>query len=256
MAVEWGKGSPRGERRKTARSKAILPALILVGQQEKKTKTANVSLGGVMIQTDEPLPENRKLRVVFIADADPIEAEGRIIYSLKAGSGYLSGLSFERVSARDRENLSMYLDMSEPISSARRAAAPSQAYGPRTRDLNTATEVILPESHVSAMLIMKGDKKSEKTVYEINSRVTSIGRHEDNDIVLRDPSVSGHHAKIRLEEDGFFIYDFASTNGTRVNGHKTYRRRIKDGDIIEIGQPAFTFLTKKKQSPSLPFQGD
>ena len=253
MALGERKESRKGERRKTVRSKAILPALMLLDQEEKRTKTANVSLGGLMVQTDEPLPKNRRLRIVFIADADPVEAEGRVVYSLKSGSGYLSGLCFERLSPGDREGLSRYLEKLQPIRSGR---APTQEYEARAREVSTATEVILPESHVSAMLIMKGDKKSEKTVYEINRRVTSIGRHEDNEIVLRDPSVSGHHAKIRLEEDGFFIYDFASTNGTRVNGHKTYRKRIKDGDIIEIGQPAFTFLTKKKQPSFSPFQGD
>lgn len=247
MAVDRPKDSLEGERRKTVRSKATLPALILMDDREKKTRTGNVSLGGLRVQTDEPLPINRKIRVVFIAKSWPIEAEGRVIYSLKAGSGYVSGLSFDRISPRDMENLSKYLDMFEPVGSEKRPSILSQAHEINAKDFSPATEVILPGSDVSALLILKGDRKSEKTTYEINRGVSSIGRHEDNDIVLTDPSVSGHHAKIRFEEDGYFIYDFASTNGTRVNGQKIYRKRIKDGDIIEIGQPTFTFLTKKKK---------
>jgi len=246
MAVDRLKGGREGERRKTVRSKANLPALILLNHQEKKTKTGNVSLGGLMVQTENPLPRNEKIRVGFIAKSWPIEAEGRVIYSLKMGSGYVSGLSFDRISSSDKEALAKYLNMFGAVNEENQAHPPSQTYEKRPKGFNAATEVILPESHVSAMLIRKGNKKSEKTVYEINRMVTSIGRREDNDIVLSDPSVSGHHAKIRFEDDGYFIYDFASTNGTRVNGHKTYRKRIKDGDIIEIGQPAFTFLTKKR----------
>ena len=247
MAIRQNSGRPRTERRKTVRANAVLPGLMLVDQQEKKVKTANVSLGGLMIHTNEPLRRDRLLRVAFIANAAPIEAEGKVVYSLKTASGYLSGLSFERISPADKQNLTDYLARLGPVTTEAETSTsfPEAA----TSELNTATEVIFPESHVSAMLILKGDRKSDKTVYEINRRVTAIGRHEDNDIVLRDPSVSGHHAKIRLEEDGFFVYDFASTNGTRVNGHKTYRKRIKDGDIIEIGQPAFTFLTKKRKRP-------
>ena len=250
MNLDRPRGGRVGERRRTVRSKATLPALLLMDHREKKTRTANVSLGGLMIQTDEPLARNQKIRIGFIAKSWPIEAEGRIIYSLKIGSGYVSGLSFDRISSRDMENLSKYLDKLEPAGSGKSLSTLSQMSGTKARGLNTATEIIFPESHLSALLILKGDKKSEKTVYEINRGVTSIGRHEDNDIVLPDPSVSGHHAKIRHEDDGYFIYDFASTNGTRVNGHKTYRKRIKEGDIIQIGQPAFTFLTKKKFSSS------
>ncbi|NIO05137.1 MAG: hypothetical protein GTN74_11160, partial [Proteobacteria bacterium] len=55
MAVKSIKESVGGERRKTPRARAILPALILMGRRERKTKTANVSLGGLKIQTDEPL---------------------------------------------------------------------------------------------------------------------------------------------------------------------------------------------------------
>lgn len=242
MAVKQRKESLEGERRKTARTKAILPALILVGRREKKTKTANLSLGGLKIQTDEPLPKDETVRIGFIVESCPIEAEGRVIYTRKSGSGYVSGLSFEKISQGDKENLTKYLEKFEPVDSGELPSAHPGA----GEAFKAATEVILPESRVSALLIVKEDKKSGKTVYEINRGVTSIGRDEDNDIVLTNSSVSGHHAKIRYEDDGYFIYDFASTNGTRVNGRKIYRKRINDGDIIQIGQPAFTFLTKKK----------
>lgn len=246
MAVKQIREGVRVERRKAARKRAILPALVLMGRREKKTKTANVSLGGLKIQTDEPLPQNRYVRVGFIVQSCPIEAEGKVVYSRKSGSGYVSGLSFEKISQGDKENLAKYLEMVEPTGSEELPSPQPEVYETKPEGFTTTTEVILPGSQVSALLILKGDSKSEKTVYEINRGVTSIGRHEENNIVLSDLSVSGHHAKIRYEDDGYFIYDFASTNGTRVNGRKVYRKRIQDGDIIQIGQPAFTFLTKKK----------
>jgi hypothetical protein len=256
MAFDKGKEIPHGERRRTIRSEVILPALILVGHQEKRTRTANVSLDGVRLQIDEPLPRDQKIRIGFLANSWPVEAEGRVIYSLKAGSGYISGLSFERISPVDRESLRKYLDLFEPPRSEGGPATFSELHVEKTKKLNTSTEIILPDSRASALLILKGDQRSEKTVYEISRGVTSIGRHEDNDIVLSDSSVSKHHAKIRFEDDGYFIYDFASTNGTRVNGRKVYRQRIKDSDIIEIAQSAFTFLTKKKPFQSSEHEGD
>jgi hypothetical protein len=236
-----------GERRRTVRSRAALPALLLMDHLEKMTKTGNVSLGGIMVQTDEPLPRNQRVRIGFLVKSWPVEAEGRIVYSLKMGSGYASGLSFDRISPGDMDNLSKYLDNVAPVECGDMGPPGTLLREKRGKDLHASTEVIFPESHVSALLILKGDGKPGKTVYEINRGVTAIGRHEDNNIVLTDPSVSGHHAKIRFEEDGYFIYDFASTNGTRVNGHKTYRKRINEGDIIQIGQPTFTFVTKKRK---------
>ncbi|MBW2057020.1 MAG: FHA domain-containing protein [Deltaproteobacteria bacterium] len=248
---------PRRERRRTARSEADLPGLILLtGRGEKRVRTGNVSLGGLMVRTDGPLPTNQEIRIGFIAGSSPIEAEGRVVYSLKMGSGYVSGFSFIRVSPNDMRNLTRYLEGLRSLGSEEAGPDRLQGVAGEGKGSADATEVILPDSRVSALLIMKGDDGSEKKIYEINHEVTSIGRHEDNDIVLADPSVSAHHAKIRFEEGSYFIYDFASTNGTRVNGIKTYRKRIKDGDMIEIGQPAFTFLIKRRRSRSPRVAGD
>lgn len=104
------------------------------------------------------------------------------------------------------------------------------------------TKVVIPERE-TALLTRKGKHMSEKAVYEIEPGVTSIGRNPQNDIVLKDPCVSSYHAKIRVEDNGYFIYDFATTNGTRVNGRKIHRKRIVDGDIVTIGQTSFAFIT-------------
>jgi hypothetical protein len=246
MNAEQSPEGLRGERRKTVRSKVNLPALVLVDHEEKKTRTANVSLGGLMVQSQEALPRNQKIRVGFLAKTWPIEAEGRIVYSLRTAEGYASGLSFDSMSSTDLENLSKFLNMFGSTYPEGHGAVSFQMNRRGIQGNGEVTEIILPSSHVSAMLITTGDMKSEKTIYELDTTVTAIGRHSDNDIVLADPSVSAHHAKIRFEEDGCFIYDFASTNGTRVNENRVYRRRIKDGDIIQIGQPVFTFVTKKR----------
>ena len=108
------------------------------------------------------------------------------------------------------------------------------------------TQVIIPETEERAFLIPKSEDSSQKMAYSIEKQgVTSIGRKPGNSVVLKDPSVSGYHAKIRFEDDAYFLYDFATTNGTRVNGRKIYRKRIVDGDIIEIGGIAFVFLSKR-----------
>ncbi len=47
--------------------------------------------------------------------------------------------------------------------------------------------------------------------------VVSIGRHDDNDICLiNDTFVSRHHARIHCREDGLWLEDCGSTNGTYI----------------------------------------
>ncbi|MGB9876469.1 MAG: FHA domain-containing protein [bacterium] len=70
---------------------------------------------------------------------------------------------------------------------------------------------------------------------------TTIGRGEDRDIVVPDSAVSRRHCKIVLEEDGYYIVDEGSTNGTFVGGMRVAREKLKNGDIIQIGESKFRF---------------
>jgi hypothetical protein len=101
------------------------------------------------------------------------------------------------------------------------------------------TEVMLPSISPASLLIEEWGMPEKR--YEIKGAVTSIGTSVDNDIVLKDKAVSRHHAKIRVEAQKYFIYDLASTNGTKVNGRKITKKSIKEGDGIEIGHTRMTF---------------
>lgn len=65
---------------------------------------------------------------------------------------------------------------------------------------------------------------------------TSIGRTDQNDLTLRDASVSRSHCRL-LEEDGrLMIVDTGSTNGTAVNGQFLDGPAALDhGDTITVG---------------------
>ena len=63
----------------------------------------------------------------------------------------------------------------------------------------------------------------------------TIGRREDSDVMIDDPAVSGHHAKIDSLGDRFVLIDLKSKNGTFVNEHLIDSHWLKDGDVITIG---------------------
>lgn len=69
-----------------------------------------------------------------------------------------------------------------------------------------------------------------------------VGRSPDNDMVLRDPATSGHHARIERRGQQFWIVDLGSTNGTLVNGEPIQEKELNHGDRITIGQNAVGFV--------------
>lgn len=72
-------------------------------------------------------------------------------------------------------------------------------------------------------------------VYFIEGNLT-IGRSEESDIFLVDPSVSRNHAEMSLDFDGPLVRDLASTNGTFVNGERVEKsRRLHSGDVLTFG---------------------
>jgi len=82
-------------------------------------------------------------------------------------------------------------------------------------------------------------EKLRGKVFELNKDQMSIGRRDGCDIVIKDSSLSGHHADIiRVLRDGKTVYvirDNDSTNGTRVNNIPITEQELKNSDIILFG---------------------
>jgi hypothetical protein len=63
----------------------------------------------------------------------------------------------------------------------------------------------------------------------------TIGRAKDNDLVVGDPCISAHHARIIKIQSLFYVEDLGSTNGTFINGLKIDEQALKNLDEICIG---------------------
>lgn len=64
----------------------------------------------------------------------------------------------------------------------------------------------------------------------------TIGRKMDNDVVIDNLAVSGHHARVVEENGTYFVEDTGSTNGTFLNETKIEKRRLQPGDQIRVGK--------------------
>ena len=77
-----------------------------------------------------------------------------------------------------------------------------------------------------------------------------IGRGRSADIVIAEPTISRAHAAIGYDEEGFFVQDMGSTNGTRVNGERTERARLADRDEVLLGKLQMQVVLPRGASPA------
>jgi pSer/pThr/pTyr-binding forkhead associated (FHA) protein len=69
-----------------------------------------------------------------------------------------------------------------------------------------------------------------------------LGRDERAPIRLQASEVSRRHCGVAADEKGdFYVEDLRSSNGTYVNGHQILKRRLKDGDVLDVGPFTFRF---------------
>ncbi len=79
--------------------------------------------------------------------------------------------------------------------------------------------------------------------------ILRAGRLASLEIVLDDGSVSRRHAEVQRIENGWFVRDLDSTNGTYVNGIrlKGGARQLHARDIVQFGKVAMMVELKEKQ---------
>jgi len=109
---------------------------------------------------------------------------------------------------------------------------------------STASRLILMEVPAGASVLLGNP---ENRLIAVGSQIPigsgkTLGRLDDNDIIILDPFASGHHAEIFKDRNSLFIRDLGSLNTTRVNARKLNKpHRLRSGDVIQIGETRLVF---------------
>ncbi|XP_048375530.1 forkhead-associated domain-containing protein 1 isoform X2 [Sphaerodactylus townsendi] len=86
---------------------------------------------------------------------------------------------------------------------------------------------------------MKAFLKSSEGIFVLRPKITTLGRHEDSDIILKSPNVDDRHAAIEFKESEnvFVLRDFNSAQGTFVNDCHIQNAAVKisPGDVLRFG---------------------
>ena len=133
------------------------------------------------------------------------------------------------------------------------------------RDLHTMNGTFVSGARIPAerglpieagMVLMLGDPLTGSRVQVLGRRGASpvddtvgrtscrdavrLGRSPGNDVVIPDPMVSAHHARLtRLGGARYLLDDLGSTNGTFVDGVRIERREVVPGQVVSLGGAFF-----------------
>ena len=93
-----------------------------------------------------------------------------------------------------------------------------------------------------ASLIIQDDKGRIQQM-KVGEEPVTIGRREDNKLMIQDMFISRYHSRIEKKGEIVQIVDLGSTYGTIVNGRKiTGTVELHFGDVIKLGNSTVTFM--------------
>ena len=95
----------------------------------------------------------------------------------------------------------------------------------------------------AALVIRSGGGRAGESFPMEDDRV-AIGRSPDAGIFLDDVTVSRNHALLVVRNDGTYIDDLGSLNGTYVNRSRIESQKLEDGDEIQVGKYKLSYLEK------------
>lgn len=123
----------------------------------------------------------------------------------------------------------------EPLDGVRDVGALIPAPGATRKIAGVPTVSLTFEGEPQALIALNGLAAGSRWL--LQSGVTSIGRDDDRDVRLPDPSVSRKHAEIVCQRTGYFVADLQSSNGTQLNGLSlTAPAMLSPGDVLRIGE--------------------
>lgn len=86
-----------------------------------------------------------------------------------------------------------------------------------------------------------------RQIVPLRKRLTTLGRHLENDIVFQEAFLSRFHAEIVNEDGVYVLYDKQSTSGTFVNSRRIERCILNSGDLISLANISIMFVDNNRK---------
>jgi DNA-binding NtrC family response regulator len=89
------------------------------------------------------------------------------------------------------------------------------------------------------LLIVSGALLGQEIM--VNSNTFTIGSGSQNDLIIRDSTVSRRHCEIRIMPDSAVLRDLGSTNGTIIQGTRVTEAFLDQGTEFQLGNTKIVF---------------
>jgi predicted component of type VI protein secretion system len=108
----------------------------------------------------------------------------------------------------------------------------------------SSTVILEPKiQSVPGIRLVANTGPAQGSVFNVGEAGATLGRLPENTICLTDGRLSRHHARIDFRDDGYWLTDLGSQNGTLVNDHPlSEAHRLQAGDSIELGTTRMTVM--------------
>ncbi len=93
-----------------------------------------------------------------------------------------------------------------------------------------------------AMAKLVFEENGASREWELGSFLIGIGRHPDNNIVVKDKSIALNHAQVGFDRGQHYVQHLSIQGSTHLNGAPISREFLKDGDKIDVGPLTLRFL--------------
>lgn len=208
----------------------------LVDGKEYSIPAAGITIGrdatsGVVVAQNEVSRKH--------AEVAPVEG-GYEVRDFSANGVYVNGLRIDKPTILSRsdvikvgsEEFRFYADVLAATPKSVAPAAPAPPAAPVAPPAPVALPPVTapPEARpVLGVLEITNEGPTKGTTFDICVPLAHVGRGAHNDVVIADDSVSDTHAKLQRRDDGWYVVDVGSTNGTYVAGQRITAERRLDG---------------------------
>ncbi len=203
------------------------------------------SIGPFEIRVEASEPEDPRTTALGIADADTTFAEATTDAAppenTASGSASVSGSGPSSSAGTD--------DFLEAIAVRPKEKEPKVLNtflknGPAPVDPTPAE--LLPVERSARLVRLDGPEAGASV--PLNKPEVTIGRAQENDIVVPDEEVSAAQATIENNGDKFLIKDKQDSTGTFVDGVPVRTRELENHDVVQMGKARFEFVEGPSRS--------
>ena len=98
------------------------------------------------------------------------------------------------------------------------------------------------------------DRTPQPYRFNLDHKIVKIGRAPDCDIIIDEPSVSGHHATMKRVSGGYILQDEGSTNGITLDDKPMEIIDLRNGDDVKVGDAAFDYELSDDEQDQLDLE--